>query len=83
MKDALSLDKITFSPISDLTHILTMDFRHDIPYKTDLMAIGKYKAKDLEEIAKEMGIPLSVDGKKKIKKVLYEDLNLKYCQQLI
>ena len=41
------------------------------------------KAKELEDIAKTLDIPLSVNGKKKVKKVLYDDINLKYCQQLI
>ena len=77
------MDLITFSPISELEHILTMDFKLEIPYKTDLMSIGKYKAKELEDIAKTLDIPLSVNGKKKVKKVLYDDINLKYCQQLI
>ena len=77
------MNKITLSPISELEHILTMDFKHEIPYKTDLMSIGKYKAKELEDIAKTLDIPLSVNGKKKVKKVLYDDINLKYCQQLI
>ena len=51
-------------------------------YKPYLMPITKYKLKDLEEIAKEKEIPLNgTTGKKKLKKQLYDDINLKHYIQ--
>ena len=38
--------------------------------------IGKYKSPELIQIAKDMGLPLVKDGKKKVKKELYDDINL-------
>jgi len=47
-------------------------------YTTKLQSIGKYKSPELTEIAKSIGIPLDNLGKKKIKKQLYDDINLYY-----
>ena len=45
-------------------------------YKKYLNPIGKYKAPELIEIAKSMNIPIETDGKKKVKKTLYDDINI-------
>jgi hypothetical protein len=46
------------------------------------MPITKYKLKDLESIANEFSIPIvNASGKKKLKKQLYEDINLKHYTQ--
>lgn len=45
-------------------------------YKKYLQPIGKYKAPELIEIAKSMNIPIETDGKKKVKKTLYDDINI-------
>ena len=74
---------IDYSSIDDLEHIVTMDISTNMIYKTDLLAIGKYKVAELEEKAKELDIPMTINGKKKNKKTLYGDINLKLCQQLI
>lgn len=74
---------IEYSTNDDLEHILTMDISTNMIYKTNLLAIGKYKVAELEEKAKSLDVPLIVNGKKKNKKILYEDVNLKLCQQLI
>ena len=74
---------IVYSANDDLEHILTMDSNTYMIFKTDLLAIGKYKVAELEGKAKELDIPLTINGKKKTKKTLYEDINLKLYQQLI
>ena len=46
------------------------------------MPITKYKLSDLETIAKEEDISLvNPTGKKKLKKLLYDDINLKHYTQ--
>ena len=47
-------------------------------YATKLQTIGKYKSPEITEIAKDIGISLEHQGKKKIKKQLYDDINLYY-----
>jgi len=43
-----------------------------------LASISKYKAPELIELASKIQIPLEVNGKKKVKKQLYDDINLYY-----
>ena len=70
------------SDINDLNTILTIDINTLLIYKPYLMPITKYKLKDLEELAKNNGISIVNDtGKKKLKKQLYEDINLKHYTQ--
>ena len=45
-------------------------------YNTYLKAISNYKADDLINIANELNIDLNKNGKKKIKKELYDEINL-------
>ena len=47
-------------------------------YKNYLGPISKYKINDLKEIANKNNIPLFLNGKSKIKKVLYEEINNYY-----
>ena len=47
-------------------------------YANYLNPISKYKAPELIEIAQKVQIPLEVNGKKKVKKQLYDDINLYY-----
>ena len=68
--------------ITDLSTILTIDIKDIYIYKPYLMPITKYKLKDLEEIAKDNDIQLGNEtGKKKLKKKLYEEINLKHYIQ--
>jgi len=60
----------------DLGLGLTLDVNTPNIYKKYLNPIGKYKSPELIEIAKEMNLPLDKDGKKKVKKELYDDINL-------
>ena len=70
------------SDINDLNTILTIDINTLLIYKPYLMPITKYKLKDLEKIAKDHDILIVNDtGKKKLKKQLYEDINLKHYTQ--
>ena len=47
-------------------------------YQLDLEPIGKYKVTELVELANKVNLPLEENGKKKIKKQLYDDINLYY-----
>ena len=68
--------------VNGLDTILTMDMKDIYIYKPYLMPITKYKLKDLEEIAKDEDISLNgTTGKKKLKKQLYDDINLKHYTQ--
>ena len=61
---------------------MSLDMKDIYIYKPYLMPITKYKLKDLEEIAKEEDISLNgTTGKKKLKKQLYDDINLKHYTQ--
>jgi len=73
-------EDVIFSDIMDLDNILMMDIKTTMIYKTDLLPISKYKLSDLEAMAHDRSISLSMDGRKKLKKQLYEDINLKYFQ---
>jgi len=54
---------------------LVLDVTTKDIYKKYLNPIGKYKAPELVEIAKGMNLPLERDGKKKVKKEMYDDIN--------
>ena len=66
-----------YHDLQDLQHILTFDIDHNMIYKLYLNSISKYKMDDLKQIASEYQIPvLKNNGKKKVKKELYDDINL-------
>lgn len=68
-----SLDK-TYQRADQLYH-----FENDISkniYKLYLKPIGHYKINELKEIAIELNLPLKKDKKNKIKKEIYDDINL-------
>ena len=50
-------------------------------YQLDLQPIGKYKVTELVALANKINLPLEENGKKKIKKHLYDDINLYYLNQ--
>ena len=60
----------------DLGLGLTLDVKTRDIYKKYLNPYSKYKSPELIEIAKEMNLPLVNNGKKKVKKELYDDINL-------
>ena len=74
---------IEYSCISDLKEIITFDCDPQI-YKPYLKSISNYKVKDLEDICNslEFNIPLKdKDGKKKLKAILYSEINLKHYKK--
>ena len=50
-------------------------------YQLDLEPIGKYKVTELVEIANKVNLPIEENGKKKVKKQLYDELYLYYLNQ--
>ena len=78
-KEELTINE--YSDINDLSHILTMDTDWMI-FKPYLKPLAKYKVKELEQIANELSISLKDNqGKKKLKKQLYDEINLKHFTQ--
>jgi len=73
----LNSEPINFKQVdfSELSHCLTMDVDTKNVYKKYLPSISKYKSPELIDMANERGIPLIQDGKKKVKKVLYDEIN--------
>lgn len=68
--------------MDDLKTILTLDIKDIYIYKPFLMPLSKYKVKELEDIAKKYSISLTNEnGKKKLKKQLYDNINLKHYTQ--
>ena len=50
-------------------------------YQLDLQPIGKYKVTELVELANKENLPIEENGKKKVKKQLYDELYLYYLNQ--
>jgi hypothetical protein len=71
-----NLPDYKLSDFNILSEGLILDVKSKDIYKKYLNPIGKYKAQELIDIAKEMGIPLENNGKKKVKKDLYNDINI-------
>ncbi len=70
-----------YSDINDLKNILNIDIDWNI-FKPYLKNINKYKIKELEEIANELNISMKGEnGKKKLKKDIYNEINLKHFTQ--
>ena len=63
--------------IGGLENIINCNIKGIDIYKKYLKAISHYKIDDLIKIAKELNIEIKENGKKKIKKILYNDINLK------
>ena len=82
LNDMVDSEKQNFSEITELSSVLTLDYPSLFIYQQFLESLSKYKVKDLEGIAETQGVSL-VDGKgkKKIKKELYDDINLKHYIQ--
>jgi len=66
----------TAGVFKDLGEGFVMDIETKDIYNKYLDPISKYKATDLVDLAKEVGISLESNGKKKVKKVLYDEINL-------
>lgn len=80
-KDVIE-DKIEYSDNQELSNILNIDCDFNI-YKPYLKHINKYKLKELESICQEKNIDIKdKNGKKKLKAVLYNEINLKYIKYI-
>ena len=64
------------SSIGGLDNIFNCNVKGIDIYKKYLKAISHYKMDDLIKIAEELNIEVKKNGKKKTKKVLYDDINL-------
>ena len=62
--------------IGGLENILNCNVKGIDIYKKYLKAISHYKMEDLIKIAEELNVEVKKNGKKKTKKVLYDDINL-------
>ena len=60
----------------DLAICLTLDVKTKDIYTKYLQPISKYKSTELIDIAKGMNLSLDNHGKKKVKKELYNDINI-------
>ena len=73
-------EDIQYSDYKQLSNILNIDCDINI-YKPYLGSISKYKMSDLEKMCKEMDVCMvKENGKKKLKKELYDNLNLKHLK---
>jgi hypothetical protein len=66
----------TQSDFANLNECLTMDLKTPDIYKKFLDPISKYKVSELIELAKDRQIELIYLGKKKVKKELYDEINV-------
>lgn len=75
-------ENMIFSDIKELEKILTFDIDTLMIYKPYLDSLSKYKVKELEDLANNFNISLTTQvGKKKLKKDLYDEINLKHYIQ--
>ncbi len=73
------LDDIPDYSISDfceLAECLQLDVKTKDIYNKYLNPIGKYKLQELIKLANERNISTNINGKKKVKKVIYDEINL-------
>ena len=68
-----------FHQISELSDIITQDTSMLI-FKSTMLPISKYKVKDLEDMCVKLNLETYTNGKKKLKKELYDQLSL-HCFQ--
>jgi len=74
-------EKINYSDIQELNQIIELDVDWMI-YKPFLASFSKYKLPELEKIATENDVSLeTITGKKKLKKDLFDDINLKHFKK--
>lgn len=70
-------DKIEkFHDINELNNIITFDIETNHIYKLYLKSISNYKMNDLIDICKELNIDIMKCNKKKIKRELYDEINI-------
>lgn len=77
----MELDKPTdfkMGEYKDLGECFVLNVKDLSVYSNYLDPIGKYKVPELIEIAQKVQLPLEINGKKKVKKQLYDDINVYY-----
>lgn len=75
-------DKNDIQDINDLNSIIDLDIDTIYIYSSFLGTLSKYKMSDLENIAKQDNITMiNSKGKKKLKKDIYDEINLKHYIQ--
>ena len=67
---------IIYLNILELKYGIELDLKTNFIYNSYLKAISNYKSEELINIAKELNIDLMKNGKKKVKKELYDEINL-------
>ena len=72
-----TLQDVVFSDMTDLESILNLDINTIMIYKSSFKPIGTYKMDELKKMACELNISLKENGKNKLKKELYDEINLK------
>lgn len=65
----------------DLKHALVLNVKKLDVYQMDLEPISKYKVTELVELANKINLPIEENGRRKVKKQLYDDLYLHYLNQ--
>lgn len=65
----------------DLKHALVLNVKKLDVYELELEPIGKYKVTELFELATKFNLPTEENGKKKVKKQMYDELYLQYLNQ--
>jgi len=68
-------DSFKEGSFKDLGNCFVLDVTTKDIYKKYLNPIGKYKVQELIDIAKSMNLSLEKNGKKKVKKELYDNIN--------
>ena len=69
-------DKFSEGSFDELGAMFVLDYPNIHIHQPFLKPIQNYKADELVKLAKELNISLTLDGKKKIKKQLYNDINI-------
>jgi RNA polymerase sigma-70 factor (ECF subfamily) len=59
------------------------DYKNLEAYATHLESISKYKSPELVDKAKSVNIPIESNGKKKVKKQLYDEINMYYLNNVV
>lgn len=77
-EDVTSFSETDFSTLDTY---FTMDVTTNDIYSKHLKSIGNYKVTELSELANSLTISLMKDGKKKVKKELYDDINMYYLNK--
>ena len=72
----INSENIKYENILDLKYCIELDIKTNFIYNLHLKAISNYKVDELINIANELNIDLNKNGKKKIKKELYDEINL-------